>query len=161
MTSSAMRTPMKLIAPLCAALALAVAGTVAAPALAAGGNAIINDCESNGQLTTHYSLQALDHALAVMPASVKQYTDCYDVIARAIATAKTRSGTVSTSTGGSGGSFLPTPVIIILVVLILAGVTFGAIAVRRRQAARPSDGPADGGRGPDDPSGGPSGPSAT
>ncbi|HEX4009098.1 MAG TPA: hypothetical protein VHX62_03785 [Solirubrobacteraceae bacterium] len=149
MTASTLRRPMKLIAPLCAALALALAGTVVAPALAAGGNAIINDCESNGQLTAHYSLQALHQALAVMPASVKQYTDCYDVIARAIATDKTRSGTVTTSTGGSGGSFLPTPVIIILVVLILAGVTFGAIAVRRRRA---------GGEGPDDASGGPGGP---
>lgn len=140
---------MKWIAPLCAALMLACAGVVVAPALGAAGNAIINDCESNGQLTQHYTLAELHHALAVMPASVKQYTDCYDVIARAIATYKTHTGGVTT-TGGSGGSFLPTPVIIILVVLILAGVTFGAIAIRRRQTGS--------GEGPDDASGGPPGP---
>jgi len=146
-----MRRPTKLIAPLCAALVLACAGGVAAPALAAsGGNAVINDCESSGQLSKHYTLAQLHHALAVMPASVKQYTDCYDVIARAVATYKTRSGSVTTG-GGSGGSFLPTPVIIILVVLILAGVTFGAIAVRRRQSGGPSD--------PGDP-GGPAPPAA-
>ena len=54
--------------------------------------------------------------------------------------------------------------IIILVVLILAGVTFGAIAIRRRQAggagrAGEPDGPDDGGgEGPDDAPGGPPGP---
>ncbi len=101
--------------------------------MAAAGNPIINDCESNGQLTHQYTPAQLHHALAIMPASVKQYTNCYDVIQLAIVKSKsTRQGNPSTS---SSGSFLPTPVIVILVLLILAAVTFGAIAIRRRRTA--------------------------
>jgi hypothetical protein len=123
---------MRLIAVVCAAAALAGASAGAPVALAAVGNAVINDCESNGQLTHPYTLQELQHALAVMPASIKQYTNCYDVIQEAILKSHGRTGSAGTS---SGSSFLPTPVIVILVVLILAAITFGAIAVRRRATA--------------------------
>ena len=58
-----------------------------------------------------------------MPASVKQYTSCYDVITQGILTVQ--SGKKTGPTGGSGGSFLPTPVIIVLVILILAAVYAG------------------------------------
>jgi hypothetical protein len=132
MTRSMMRSTLA-----CASAAVAVAACWLPSALAAGGNAIINDCESNGQLAHAYTLPELEHALAVMPASVKEYTNCPDVIQRAIATAKRRHGTVPAG-GSSGGSFLPTPVIVILVVLILAAVTFGALAIRRRRG--PTDG---------------------
>jgi hypothetical protein len=129
-----MGRPIRLIAPLCAAatltLVLACAGVPAA--LAAGGDAVINDCESNGQLTHHYTVSQLRQALAVMPATVKQYTNCYDVINQALLK-NGQLGGGSGGNGGGGGSFLPTPVIVILVVLILAGVTFGAMAIRRRR----------------------------
>jgi hypothetical protein len=142
----------KLTALACATAALAVCAWVPPAALGAGGNAIINDCESNGQLTHTYTLKQLQRAQAVMPASVKEYTNCPDVIQQAIATAKRHHGTVPTG-GSSGGSFLPTPVIVILVVLILAAVTFGAIAIRRRRGPADdlSDHPADGD--PPDPGG--------
>jgi hypothetical protein len=126
------------------ALAVAGAGTGSAGA-AAGGNAVIDDCQSNLKLTHNYTLQELRHALAVMPASVKQYTSCYDVITQGILTVKAGK---TTGPKGGGGSFLPTPVIIILVLLILAGVTFGAIAIRQRRAS-PGDGdPPESGPGP-------------
>ncbi|HEY2317754.1 MAG TPA: hypothetical protein VGH67_05605 [Solirubrobacteraceae bacterium] len=138
-----MRGRTTLLAVACAVAALAVSGAGAPIALAAGGNAIINDCQSTGRLSHNYTLQELRHALAVMPASVKQYTSCYDVISQGILTV--RSGKKTGPTGGSGGSFLPTPVIIILVVLILAAVTFGALAIRRRRTGPDGDDAAPGG----------------
>ncbi|MGZ4297750.1 MAG: hypothetical protein ACXVE4_10930 [Solirubrobacteraceae bacterium] len=126
-----MRERTNLVAVAGAVIAMALTGACAPVALGAGGNAIINDCQSTGKLSHSYTLQELRHALAVMPASVKQYTSCYDVITQGVLTV--RSGKKTGSTGGSGGSFLPTPVIVILVLLILAAVTFGALAVRRRR----------------------------
>jgi hypothetical protein len=118
--------------------ALAAASVSAGPAVAASGNSVINDCQSHGRLTHSYTLTELRHALAIMPASVKQYTSCYDVIFQGVLTVR---GGKTTGPKGGGGSFLPTPVIIILVVLILAGVTFGAIAIRQRRAGSGGDGP--------------------
>jgi hypothetical protein len=122
---------------MCAVTVLALAGLCAPAALAAGGNAIINDCQSTGRLTHNYTLKELQHALAVMPASVKQYTSCYDVITQGILTVK--AGHETGPKGGGGGSFLPTWVIVILVVLVLAAVTFGAMAIRQRRSG-PGDG---------------------
>jgi hypothetical protein len=123
---------------LVALLATACVVLAASPAMAAGsGNPVIADCLSHpGGLTGHYTVAQLKHALQVMPAETKEYTSCPDVINRALIAAVGTGGTGTTG-GSSGGSssFLPTPVIVILVVLVLAAVTFGALAVRRRQAA--------------------------
>jgi hypothetical protein len=128
---------------LCVLAVLVTSAVTAGPALAAG-NAIIKDCQSHGQLTKTYALPQLRHALAVLPASVKQYTNCSDVIQQAILAARRGHGGTGSGTGsGSSSSFLPTPVIIILVVLILAAVTFGALAIRRRRAAQAPDEEAD------------------
>ena len=107
--------------------------TAAAPALAASSpNPVINDCLTHPSgLSGHYTKAELNHALAVMPAETKEYTDCPDVINRALLGA-VGSGSGSGS-GGSGSSFLPTPVIVVLVVLVLAAVAFGAAALRRRR----------------------------
>jgi hypothetical protein len=76
-----------------------------------------------------------------MPASIKQYTDCYDVIQRALIQArKTGNAGPAPSGGGSGGSFLPTPVIIILAVLIVAVLGFAGLALARRRRP-PASGP--------------------
>jgi hypothetical protein len=131
-----MKRNLRPVAVACAVAALALTSLGAGSALAAGGNAILTDCQAHGQLTQSYTLTELRHALAIMPASVKQYSNCYDVIFQGIATVR---GGKATGTKGGGGSFLPTPVIIVLVVLILAGVTFGALAVRQRRAG-PSSG---------------------
>jgi hypothetical protein len=146
-----MKERTNLAAAVCAVLTLALAGTLAPVALGAGGNPVINDCQSTGRLSHSYTLQELRHALAVMPASVKQYTSCYDVISQGVLTVQ--SGKKTGPTGGSGGSFLPTPVIIILVILILAAVTFGALAIRRRRVGT-DDADTTPGGGPDPPTGG-------
>ena len=126
------------VALACATAVLAVTSLSAASALAAGGNAVLTDCQANGRLTHSYTLTELRHALAIMPASLKQYTSCYDVIFQGIATVR---GGKTTGSAKGGGSFLPTPVIIVLVVLILAGVTFGALAIRQRRARPPGGAP--------------------
>ena len=101
---------------------------------AAGGNAIINDCEANGQLTHTYTLAQLRHALSVMPASVKQYTNCYDVIQQGLIQAR-KTGTAGPATSSGGGSFLPTPVIIVIIVLLVGAAAFGVLALMRRRRA--------------------------
>jgi hypothetical protein len=129
----------RLFALICAVAALGATAAATPPALAAG-NAIINDCQANGQLTHPYTVRQLNHALSVMPASVKQYTSCFDVVQNALVSARKHNGTAPAGGGNGGGSsFLPTPVIIILVVLILAAVTFGALAIRRRRGAPARD----------------------
>jgi hypothetical protein len=132
----------RLLAVICAVAAVgAIASPV--PSALAAGNAVINDCQSNGQLTHPYTVGQLHHALSVMPASVKQYTSCFDVVQNALVSARKHNGTapVSKSSKGGGSSFLPTPVIIVLVVLILAALTFGALAIRRRRAGIDPDDP--------------------
>jgi hypothetical protein len=42
------------------------------------------DCNVHAQLTQHYSVGQLQDALANMGADQKEYTDCYDVIQRAL-----------------------------------------------------------------------------
>jgi hypothetical protein len=131
----------------CLLVTLALTCGASAPALgASSSNAIINDCQATGRLTHSYTLSELQTALKSMPAYVKQYSNCSDVITQGIITVKHHKQTGPTD--GGGGSFLPTPVIIILVVLILAAVTFGAIAIRQRRggspAAPPDAPPADG-----------------
>lgn len=116
---------------LCCAVAALAGQPAAPPATAAAGNPIIADCQDHGRLTQTYTLRELQHALAVMPASVKQYSNCYDVIQNALI--KARHGPARGSASGrSGGPFLPVPVIVILALLVAAALAFGALAWRHR-----------------------------
>jgi hypothetical protein len=86
---------------LLATLALAPA------AHAAGTIQIIRDCADDGVLNGNYTLAELRHAAAHLPTDVDEYSDCRDILSRAIA-AKTQSsggdggGGPSGPTGGSG-----------------------------------------------------------
>jgi hypothetical protein len=115
--------------------AFAVALDGAATASAAP-NPVITDCNANGHLSRQYSATELRTALATLPADVKEYTDCYDVIQRALLTALGNAGHdgASGAGGGSGGSFLPVPVIVVIVLVALGGVGYGAMATRRRRS---------------------------
>lgn len=105
---------------------------LAVPAMAASGSAAVTDCNAHGRLTRTYTPQELQTALSTMPADIKEYTDCYDVIQRALV-AEVGSHHVSGSKdSSSSGSFLPTPVIVVIVVLALVAATFGGLALRRR-----------------------------
>ncbi len=113
--------------------ALAGIGLGAVPASGAT-NPALADCSSHGALTRSYSISQLRQALATMNPVTREYTNCPDVLNRALASAVAAGGHgTGTGTGGSA-SFLPTPVIVVIVLLILAAVTFGAVAVRRRRS---------------------------
>jgi hypothetical protein len=112
------------------ATVLVLAGPAAVPASAAS-SPVIADCVAHAKLTRTYTLKQLQQAQQQLSAETREYTDCADVIARALNAAISGHNT-GPSGGGGSGSFLPTPVIVILVILILAGVSFGAVAIRRR-----------------------------
>jgi hypothetical protein len=87
-----------LLAVLPAALVLLIA---AGQAVASSAQ-VISDCNSNGHLTGHYSRKDLQGALNGMGADVKEYTNCYDVIRRALAA--TAASGAGHGGGGGGGS---------------------------------------------------------
>jgi hypothetical protein len=118
-------------------LAATISAACSAPGALAATLTPITDCQSHGKLTQSYTASQLEQALATMPADVKQYTDCQDVITTALnAALKTGKSPGSASSGSSGGSFLPTWLIVVIVILLLGGATFAAISVRRRRSAQ-------------------------
>jgi hypothetical protein len=78
---------------LAAAFAVAASLLGAAPALAADYHAAIRDCNDDGVLQGHYSRSTLRQARNHLPASLREYSDCADVLARAIAAAGSHGGT--------------------------------------------------------------------
>lgn len=70
----------------------------------APGYSVVNDCVAHGRLTHSYTKTQLRDALAVMPANVKEYTDCSDVIIRSALGQQVRSkGPNSNKTSSSAG----------------------------------------------------------
>lgn len=122
------------LAPLLAMLALC-AGALAPSALAAGATGgALADCNAHAQLTQPYSAGELQSALRTMPADQKEYTDCYDVIQRALLTDIGHlHGKGGDSQPGGGSSFLSTPVIIGIAVVAFAAVMVAGVAVQRRR----------------------------
>jgi hypothetical protein len=118
---------------LAAAAVLVVALLAPAPASARLSKAVA-DCNSHTRLTQTYTEAELRTALNTMPADVKEYTNCYDVIQRALLA--DIGGIKADSGGGSGGgsSFLPTPLLIVLGVLVVAAGAFAVIAHRQRSS---------------------------
>lgn len=134
----------RLITSVAVVCAFALCAAMATAATSGGTPAqAISDCNNHDQLTQQYSTSVLRQALAQMPADVKEYTDCYDVIERQLLAqvGNSKAGT-STTGSSSSSSFLPTWLIVVIVLLILAALTFGAISLRRRNSAGP---PASGG----------------
>jgi hypothetical protein len=81
---------------LAAALSAAAAILIFTSAAVANSGKVIADCNSHGYLTGHYSRSELQSALNGMGADVREYTNCYDVISRAL-------GAVAAAGGGHGG----------------------------------------------------------
>jgi hypothetical protein len=118
-------------AVIAAVVVLAVGVFGAASASARVSKAVV-DCNTNTRLTHTYTEAQLRAALNTMPADIKEYTNCYDVIQRAllaeIGGIKAGGGG---GDGGGGSSFLPTPLLVVLGVLVVAAGTFTVIAHRR------------------------------
>ena len=72
------------------------------PAAQAGETQIYKDCQDDSQLQGHYTLSELRQARSDLPSDVDEYSDCRDVLSRAIA-AKTSSPSGSNTNGGGGG----------------------------------------------------------
>jgi hypothetical protein len=102
-------------------------------AVAAGVSPPVADCSAHGTLSQHYTASELRNALATMPTDVQEYTNCPDVIRRALLAELGAVSGPGGGGGGSGGSFLPGWVIAVLVVLVLAGAAAGAMAFRNRR----------------------------
>jgi hypothetical protein len=127
-----------LLTLVCVAATVLPAPGAAAPPSGTAAQAI-SDCNDHAQLTRYYSPTVLREALASMPADVKEYTDCYDVIERQLFSELSKGTTPGAATpkSSSSGSFLPTWLIVVIVLLALAAVTLGAVSIRRRRAVAP------------------------
>jgi hypothetical protein len=115
------------------ACSLCAAGPLTGGADAAGLSGVVADCNTHTRLTHQYTVAQLRNALATMPADIKEYSDCSDVIQRQLlAQLGGLRGHGGSGSGSGGGSFLPTPVIVVLALLVLGGAGFAAYAWRRR-----------------------------
>jgi hypothetical protein len=120
-------------AVIAAVAVLAVGLLAAAPASAALSGAVA-DCNTHTRLTQTYTAAELRTALNTMPADVKEYTDCYDVIQRALLADIGGIKADGSGSGDGGSSFLPTPLLIVLGVLVVGAGVFAVIAYRRRSS---------------------------
>jgi len=117
-------------------LVLLVAGGLAV----AAGNAFaesapLADCIQNERLTGHYSIAQLRNALATMPETDQEYSNCYTVIqdqlSRQLAGLKGTTTSATTPATKSESSFLSTPLLVVVIVIVLAGAGF-ALSARKR-----------------------------
>jgi hypothetical protein len=109
--------------------------SAAIPATAfAAQTGVLSDCNAHAQLTQQYPVGQLQTALATMGADQKEYTDCYDVIQRALLAdvGRLHSGTVA-SQRADGSSFPNTPLIALIGVAGFAAGALIFLAVRRRR----------------------------
>lgn len=120
-------------------LVMAAVGVLAgaSAATAATRSAPVVDCSAHLKLTHHYSTAELEQALNTMPADLSEYSDCAQVIQDQLLAQLGKRNTNGGSGAGSGGSFLPAPVIIAIVVLALAAVALGGLALVRRKPRAP------------------------
>ncbi|HUA06991.1 MAG TPA: hypothetical protein VMB27_24005 [Solirubrobacteraceae bacterium] len=143
-----------IVLTLVCALAVGPAAGIAAAASSDTPAAAIADCSANDRLTHQYSSATLTAALAQLPADVREYSDCYDVIEKQLFAQLGKSSSGGSGGGSSsGGSVLPTWLIIVIVLLALGALTFGALAIRNRRTEQNAGGQGDQG-GPDDPAAG-------
>lgn len=118
----------------------AVAALLVLPGQALAISPVTTDCNTHNKLTHHYSVSELRNALATMPADVKEYTSCYQVIEdqlfHQLGKKAPSSGSGSSTSGGSS-SFLSTPVLIIVILVIVLGGGLAFIAARRGGGGTP------------------------
>jgi hypothetical protein len=80
------------------ALAVALCALVLPAVASASPNQVIRDCQRDGDLDRKYSNEDLRKAEDNLPADVREYSDCGEVIASAVT-----AGAAKKNTGGGGG----------------------------------------------------------
>jgi hypothetical protein len=93
------------VAPMRRTIFLALLATlllVVPAARAADPTTVIKDCEDDSVLQGNYTLSELRQARSHLPSDIDEYSDCRDVLARAIAV-KTSSSSSGSGGGGQGG----------------------------------------------------------
>ena len=119
---------------LCVCVCLVAGGLAVAAGDAYARQSPSVDCNAhNYKLTHHYTIGALQHALATMPAQIKEYTPCYQVVQQQLNAQLASSGkpTVTTAAPKSSGSSLSGVLIAVVVVIVLAGGGMAWWASRR------------------------------
>lgn len=155
-----------------------------APSAFASGADVLIDCNDNGRLTKDYSQKEYREALAQMPADLKQYTDCENIIRRAqlglpgstggsanagtpfagstpeeeaqarkdieaaVKTGRTPQrigaslvtpGALSFTKASAATSELPTPLLVLVVLILLATIGYALNVVQARRREHPGD----------------------
>jgi hypothetical protein len=130
-----MRSPRTYLIACAAILALAIL-----PGQALAISPVTADCNTHTRLTKHYSVDELRNALATMPADVKEYTSCYQIIEDQLyhQLGKPVPGSAGSS---SGGSAISAPILIVIIVVIVVG---GALAYAAWRRGGEGDGGGDG-----------------
>ncbi|HET9719748.1 MAG TPA: hypothetical protein VFP55_06710 [Solirubrobacteraceae bacterium] len=113
------------------------------PSRALALSSVITDCNAHTKLTQHYTIAELRNALATMPADVKEYTSCYQIIQTQLyhQLGKPVPGSSGSS---SGNSFISAPLLIAIIVIVVLGGALAYAAWRRGDGG----GPGGGGQGP-------------
>jgi hypothetical protein len=121
----------RLVVSLCVAC-----GSFAALAATASASPsrVLSDCNFHAQLTQRYSAGDLQGALSTMGADQKEYTDCYDVIQRALLAdlGRIHPATIHAQDAG-GSSFLTTPTIVLIGAVGFAAGAVAFLGVRGRR----------------------------
>jgi hypothetical protein len=65
---------------------------------------ILRECAENGRLTGDYTAQQIRDARSNIPDDIDEYTDCRDVLSRALLTLASRDSNPSGGGGGGGGT---------------------------------------------------------
>jgi len=99
---------------------------------AVASSAADNDCNAHGRLTQHYSVGELRTALATMPADMQEYTNCYNVIQNQMLSQLPGHHGSAKDPGSGGSSFISTPLLVALIVLVAGGGALVGVAIQRR-----------------------------
>ena len=89
----------------------------------------MSDCYANARLTHSYTAAQLRNGLTTMPAYIREYSDCYNVLQQALLQ---KIGKLNPGGSSGGSSFLPTWLIVVLAILVVGGAAFGIVALRNR-----------------------------
>jgi hypothetical protein len=129
-----MRRPRPFLIACAAILALALL-----PSQALALSPVIADCNAHTKLTRSYTVSQLRNALATMPADIKEYTSCYQIIEYQLYHQLGRPvpGSAGSSSGGSG---ISAPILIVIIVVIVAGGGLAYAAWRRGAGGEGGDG---------------------